>query len=306
MTYKPGDEMVLKAGVPEGHDRPADRDVLAHGPGELPRALPDSGDLFATLQRVIDATREVFQVDGASLALAHEDGSLRWVVVTDGAAGLLEDTQRELGEGPGLAAYGDAVAVVVLDLATDRRFARLAAVLTPRGLRGVLAVPVVVAGRPVGALSVYATEPCPWSGIDVAAVGAYAGVVAELVAASMALDARDAEVAELTQALTARVWVEQAKGALVATEGLDPAAASERLRARARASQRTVADVAREVVQDAQRDRTAVITAERARSRAAEARAEQAEAALEAAQAAANLKDAGAEGPPASPNHRQR
>jgi hypothetical protein len=73
-------------------------------------------------------------------------------------------------------------------------------------------VPVVVAGRPVGALSMYATQPCPWSGIDVAAVGAYAGVVAELLRASMALDARDAEVAELAQALTARVWVEQAKG----------------------------------------------------------------------------------------------
>ena len=217
----------------EGDDRLVDRDAFAHSPGESPRALLDPGGLFATLQRVIDATRAVFQVDGASLALAHEDGSLRWVVVTDGAAGLLEDTQRELGEGPGLAAYGDSVAVVVIDLATDRRFARLAAVLTPRGLHGVLAVPVVVAGRPVGALSVYATEWCPWSGIDVAAVGAYAGVVAELVAAGMALDARDAEVAELTQALTARVWVEQAKGALVATEGLDPAAASERLRARA-------------------------------------------------------------------------
>jgi hypothetical protein len=159
-------------------------------------------------------------------------------------------------------------------------------------------VPVVVAGRPVGALSVYATEWCPWSGIDVAAVGAYAGVVAELVAAGMALDARDAELA---QALSARVWVEQARGALVATEGLDPAAANERLRARAGASQRTVAEVAREVVQDAQRDRTAVIAAERARSRAAEARAAQAEAALEAAQAAANLKDAGADGPPDIP-----
>jgi hypothetical protein len=285
----------------EGNDPPVDRDALAHSPGELPRALPHPGDLFATLQRVIDATREVFQVDGASLALEHEDGSLRWVVVTDGAAGLLEDTQRELGEGPGLAAYGDGVAVVVIDLATDRRFARLAAVVTPRGLHGVLAVPVVVAGRPVGALSVSATDPCPWSGIDVAAVGAYAGVVAELVAASMALGARDAEVAELTQALTARVWVEQAKGALVATEGLDPAAASERLRARAGASQRTVADVAREVVQDAQRDRTAVIAAERARSRAAEARAAHAEAALEAAQAAASEKDAGADGPPTAP-----
>jgi GAF domain-containing protein len=243
----------------------------------------------------------VFQVDGASLALEHEDGSLRWVVVTDGATGLLEDTQRELGEGPGLAAYAKQAAVTVVDLATDRRFPRLAAAVTPRGLRGVLAVPLVVAGRPVGALSVAATQPCPWSAIDVVAVGAYAGVVAELVAASMALDARDAEVAELAQALTARVWVEQAKGALVATEGLDPAAASERLRARAGASQRTVADVAREVVQDAQRDRTAVIAVERARSRAAEARAEHAEAALEAAQAAADEKDGGADGPPAIP-----
>jgi GAF domain-containing protein len=272
----------------------------------LSRALPDPVGLFATLQRVIDATRAVFQVDGASLALAHEDGSLRWVVVTDGAAGLLEDAQRDRGEGPGLVAYDEGAAVAVIDLATDQRFARLAAVVTPGGLRGVLAVPVVVAGRPVGALSVYATAPCPWSGIDVAAVGAYAGVVAELVQASMALDARDAEVAELTRALTARVWVEQARGALVATEGLDPAVASERLRARAAASQRTVAEVAREVVQDAQRDRTAVLAVERARSRAAEARTAHAEAGLEAAEAEASQKDTGGEGPPASPDDRRR
>jgi len=301
MTYKPGDEMVLKAAVPEGDDPLVDRDAFARSLGESPRALPGPGDVFATLQRVIDATLAVFQVDGASLALEHEDGSLRWVVVTDGAAGLLEDAQRELGEGPGLAAYAEGAAVVVVELATARRFERLAAAVTQVGLRGVLAVPVAVAGRPVGALSVYATQPCPWSAIDVAAVGAYAGVVAELLRAGMALGARDAEVAELTQALTARVWVEQAKGALVATEGLDPAAASQRLRTRAGASQRTVADVAREVVQDAQRDRTAVIVAERARSRAAEARAEHAEAALEAAKAEANQRDGGADGPPAIP-----
>jgi hypothetical protein len=305
MTYKPGDEMVLKAGVPEGDDPLVDRDAFARSLGDLGSGSPGPGDVFATVQRVVDATGAVFQVDGASLALEHEDGSLRWVVVTDGAAGLLEDAQRERGEGPGLAAYADATAVAVVELATDRRFERLAAV-TQVGLHGVLAVPVVVAGRPVGALSVYATQPCPWSAIDVAALGAYGGVVAELLRASMALGARDAEVVELTQALTARVWVEQAKGALMATEGLDSAALGERLRARAGASQRTVADVAREVVQDAQRDRTAVLAAERARSRAAEARAEHAEAALEAAQAWVNERDGGAEGPGAIPNDRQR
>jgi GAF domain-containing protein len=269
----------------ESYDPPVDRDAFARSLGELRPGLPDPGDVFATLQRVLDATLAVFQVDGASLALEHEDGSLRWVVVTDGAAGLLEDTQRELGEGPGLAAYAEEAAVAVVDLDTDRRFERLAAAVTQVGLRGVLAVPVAVAGRPVGALSVYATQPCPWSAIDVAAVGAYAGVVAELLRAAMALGARDVEVAELTQALTARVWVEQAKGALVATEGLDPATASQRLRARAGASQRTVADVAREVVQDAQRNRTAV---------------------LAATQAEANENDGGAEAPPATPNDRQR
>ncbi len=247
MTHKPDDEMVLKAAVPEGHDPLVDRDAFAGNLGELRRGLPGPGDVFATVQRVVDATLAVFQVDGASLALEHEDGSLRWVVVTDGAAGLLEDAQRDLGEGPGLDAYAGAAAVAVVDLATDRRFERLAAAVTEVGLHGVLAVPVAVAGRPVGALSVYATQPCPWSAIDVAAVGAYAGVVAELLAASMALGARDAEVVELTRALTAGVWVEQAKGALVATEGLDSAAASERLRTRAEASRRTVADVAREV-----------------------------------------------------------
>ena len=136
---------------------------------ELRPGLPGPGDVFATLQRVVDATLAVFQVDGASLALEHEDGSLRWVVVTDGAAGLLEDAQRDLGEGPGLAAYANATAVVVVELETDRRFERLAAAATQVGLHGVLAVPVALADRPVGALSVYATEPGPWSAIDVAA-----------------------------------------------------------------------------------------------------------------------------------------
>lgn len=118
--------------MPERDDPLADRDAFAHSLGELRPGLPDPGDVFATLQRVIDATRAVFQVDRASAAQEHEDGSLRWVVVTDGAAGLLEDARRDLGEGPGLAAYADAAAVVVEDLDT---------------------------GRPVGALSVYATEP---------------------------------------------------------------------------------------------------------------------------------------------------
>ena len=77
-----------------------DEGAFACSLGELRRAGPNPGDVFATLQRVVDAALAVFQVDGASLALEHEDGLLRWVVVTDGAAELREDTQHELRRDP--------------------------------------------------------------------------------------------------------------------------------------------------------------------------------------------------------------
>jgi hypothetical protein len=98
--------------------------------------------------------------------------------------------------------------------------------------------------------------------------------------------------------------VEQAKWALVATGGL--AVANQRLRARAGASQRTVADVAARSCGTPSGTGPRWPAAERARSWTAEARAEHAEAALEAAQAEASQKDGGADGPLASPNDRQR
>jgi hypothetical protein len=72
---------------------------------------------------------------------------------------------------------------------------------------------------------------------------------------------------------------------LAATQGTDPQVAFQLLRARARASSRKLADVAREVVQDAQRQRLAALALDDARIRQAQARAQAAEQALQSAQA---------------------
>jgi hypothetical protein len=109
-------------------------------------------------------------------------------------------------------------------------------------------------------------------------------VTAELVSTGVELAVRDVEVAQLRQALTSRVWIEQAKGVLVATEGVSPDDAFQQLRKRARSSSRKVADLAREVVQEAQRERIAAVAVDDARVRAAEARAREAEQVLQAAQ----------------------
>jgi ANTAR domain len=71
---------------------------------------------------------------------------------------------------------------------------------------------------------------------------------------------------------------------VAATEGVTPEAAFGQLRARARSARRRLADLAREVVQEAQRERVAALALDDVRVRAAAARAEQAEAALGAAQ----------------------
>jgi hypothetical protein len=85
--------------------------------------------------------------------------------------------------------------------------------------------------------------------------------------------------------LTSRVWIEQAKGVLAATQGTDPQVAFQQLRVRAGASSRKLAEVAQEVVQDAQRQRLAALALDDARIREAEARSQAAEQALEDAQA---------------------
>lgn len=71
---------------------------------------------------------------------------------------------------------------------------------------------------------------------------------------------------------------------LGAAQGISPEAAFQQLRAQARSSSRKLADLAQEVVQDAQRQRIAALAVDDARVRAAEARAQAAEQALQAAQ----------------------
>jgi hypothetical protein len=94
-----------------------------------------------------------------------------------------------------------------------------------------------------------------------------------LVRTAVELANHQVEVAQLRQALASRVWIEQAKGMVAATEGITLDQAFHQLRGRARSSSRKLAEVAQELVQDVQRERVAAKALDDARVRAAEARA---------------------------------
>jgi hypothetical protein len=257
--------------------------LVARTVAEL-RAMPDAEDLLAQLGRVVEATRTVVGVDGTGLTLTSEDGQPRWVATTDAAMQLLEEVQHDLGEGPCLAAFAEDRVVAVEDLRRELVWDRIAVVVRQLQVRGVLSVPVRLADQPVGTLNVYATQPRAWTPAEVQALGAFAIVTAELVRTAVELATSQVEVAQLRQALTNRVWIEQAKGMLAATQGITLDEAFHQLRVRARSSSRKLAAVAQEVIQDVQRERVAAKALDDGRVRAAEARAREAEQALQAAQ----------------------
>ena len=259
-----------------------DGQLVARTVAEL-RAMPDAEDLLARLGRVVEVTRTVVGVDGTGLTLVHDDGPPRWVATTDAAMQLLEEVQHDFGEGPCLAAFAEDRVVAVQDLGTELVWDRIAVVVRQLQVRGVLSVPVRLADQPVGTLNVYATQPRAWSPAEVQALGAFAVVTAELVRTAVELANHQLEVAQLRQALASRVWIEQAKGMVAATEGVTLDEAFQQLRVRARSSSRKLADVAQEVIQEVQRARVAAKALDDARVRAAEARAREAEQDLQAA-----------------------
>ena len=107
-------------------------------------------------------------------------------------------------------------------------------------VRGVLSVPIRLTGQPMGTVDVYSTHPRTWSAHELEAMGEFATVAGKLVYTSVELASRELELAQLQQALTSRVWIEQAKGVLAATQGSDPEVAFQQLEARARAAEQAL------------------------------------------------------------------
>ena len=168
----------------------------------------------------------------------------------DAAMQLLEEVQHDFGEGPCLAAFAEDRVVAVEDLGRELVWDRLAVVVRQLQVRGVLSVPVRLADQPVGTLNVYATQPRAWTPAEVQALGAFAVVTAELVRTAVELANHQLEVAQLRQALASRVWIEQAKGMVAATEGVTLDEAFQQLRVRAAEAR------AREAEQDLQAAKT--------------------------------------------------
>lgn len=216
-------------------------DVLLHGDYHV-------GDVLYGLS---DQCVDILGVAGAGVSLDDGQGRLQFVTATDGRASRVETKQLELGDGPCYHAFRTGRAVAVGDLEADDRWPGYREAVLRVGYRSALGVPMPSTGdeASIGALDLYDTEPRQWAD-EVLEVAILLSNMASgyILMAQSYVDART-RADHLQHALDTRVVVEQAKGVLSATQGVDVNQAFELLRGHARSTRRRVHDVARDVVE---------------------------------------------------------
>ena len=207
-----------------------------------------AGNLDEALRRIVSATHELFNVDGAGLMLIDPDQLLRNVADSDERVDQLEELQVEHGEGPCIDAYEEKELIHAADLSTEARWPKFSPAAVERGLRAVLASPIPYNQTAIGVVVVFSAKVHPWSPEGELALVAFTDLAALTIANTMQSEQRGKLAEQLQRALDARVLIEQAKGALVAREGITAKDAFEQMRRQARTERRRVVEVAAEVM----------------------------------------------------------
>jgi GAF domain-containing protein len=229
-----------------GGAMPIDPTDLSKSIGALGTLDPERG-LAQTLQQIADAAKQLFAADGAGLMLVDADGQLRWASASDQSAQALEDGQERLAQGPCAVAFSQRLPAAIRNIKLEPDWQEFAQVLIGEGVCAALSVPVELDGGVIGTLDIYAAQPRDWDPSEVAALQAYAGLMASLLSAATTAQVKGRLADQLQAALEHRWLIEQAKGVIMGREELDAQAAFERLRRAARSSTRRLADVARDV-----------------------------------------------------------
>jgi anti-anti-sigma regulatory factor len=212
-----------------------DEERLGEQLAALTRVLLDATSVSGVLQQVVAATTVVVpHARLVSVTLRDPGGRFYTPVEISGVAADLDDVQYRTGSGPCVdAASPDGPAYSLeQDLARNSAWPQFAAVATAYGLGAVLSTELLPVPRPgglTGALNIYAHRD------GITATDRHRALLLA-THASLALrhvhgaEAADLERAHLRRAIASRDVIGQAKGILMARQGLDAEAAFALLR----------------------------------------------------------------------------
>jgi hypothetical protein len=219
------------------------------------RAAVDGQRGLAAADSLCEACVTLFDIDAAAISLIFAGVSSGTLGSSDAAAREYDELQFTIGEGPCLDSVATRAPVLVADLAkpSQVRWPLYRPAMLDYKIRGIFAIPVVLAGEYVGALDFFRAQPGALGDDELAG-----GVVAAELAGAPLLDLMGVDLQAAVNDPTSSAWAElnllsrtevsQATGVLVAQLEIEPAQALARLRAHAYATNRTATDVARDIL----------------------------------------------------------
>jgi transcriptional regulator with GAF, ATPase, and Fis domain len=221
------------------------RDELAAAVADLSQTLLEERDLGETLKHVVDlAVAAVPGCSGSSVTLLDEHGTPSTAVSTSELVDRVDQRQYEVGEGPCLDAARKMRQNLVDLREADDRWPDFTENATKAGFKSFLATPLMAGGEGIGALNLYSIDDDGFDRLDTAIVDVFAAQ-ASVALANAQVYARCRSLTEqLTEAMASRAAIEQAKGALMATQKVDEDAAFDLLRQQSQRSNQKLRDVA--------------------------------------------------------------
>lgn len=222
---------------------------------KLVAAMADQRGVEAA-DRLCEACVGLLGIDAAAVSLVFDGANIGTLGASDAAARMYDEEQFTHGEGPCLDAVTHRAPVIVVDLAdpSENRWPAYGPAMLARRIRGVYAIPILVAGEYVGALDLFQTRPTSLEAEQIAGVT----VAAELAQMPM-LDLLEQNLHDAAAIPGSTAWnemntltraeVSQATGMLMAQLKIGAPAALVRLRAHAYATDRTATEVARDIIE---------------------------------------------------------
>ena len=216
---------------------------------DLSNELVDDYDVVEVLTRLTTNCARLLDVASAGLLLADARGVLQLAATSSERAHHLEIFQLQRDEGPCLDCYRDGQAVIVPDLAAEeQRWPQFAHGARAADFKSVHALPMRLRDTVLGTLGLFGEEVGRLDDEDLALAQALAHVVSVAIINEKSAADLATINSQLQHALTSRIIVEQAKGVIAQTGGVDVETAFGVLRRYARDHGRRLSDVASEVV----------------------------------------------------------
>jgi GAF domain-containing protein len=215
------------------------------GLAEMLLTEQDQDTMLSSVTRL--AAGAVGGCDAASISLMR-NGRPTTPVSSADLATEVDRSQYLNGEGPCLCAIESGGVVRVDSFTDDARWPGFAKDALAQGVRSSLSFPLRVGADVIGALNLYSTEASGFVGSE--NEGAVFARQAAVTLTNAAALQRAQELAQqLTIALENRDVIGQAKGIIMASEGVSPDEAFDVLRRASQRSNRKLHDVAREMVE---------------------------------------------------------